>query len=55
MQVYAVGGRRGIILILKGREGQGWSLFVVELGKVLAFLEDSLRPGLSPSLVLKEF
>jgi hypothetical protein len=35
--------------------GRDWSLFVAELGKVLAFFEDSVRPGfVSPSSALKE-
>jgi hypothetical protein len=53
--VYAVGGRRGIILIPEGRKGRGWSLFIVELGKVLGFFKASGRPGfVSPSSALKE-
>jgi hypothetical protein len=44
--VYAVGGRRGLILILEGREGQSWSCFVTELGKVNAFLEASIGTGI---------
>lgn len=54
MAVYAVGGRRGIILIPEGRKGRGWSHFAAELGKVIAFFEDSAGSGIvPPPLVLK--
>jgi hypothetical protein len=35
LAVYAVGGRKGLILIPEGREGRGWCRFTDELGKVL--------------------
>jgi hypothetical protein len=54
LAVYAVGGRRGIILILEGRGGRGWSRFAAELGKVIAFFEASAGSGIvPPPLVLK--
>jgi len=37
--VYAMGGRRGIIYIPKGYEGQGWRKIVLELGKVRDFFK----------------
>jgi hypothetical protein len=37
--VYSTRGRRGIILLPKGRVGWGWSRVVGELSKVMAFLE----------------
>lgn len=39
---YAVGGHRGLLVILKGREGRGWKYFAAKLGKVVAFFESSL-------------
>jgi hypothetical protein len=37
--VYAMGGRRGIIYIPEGYEGQGWRKIVLELGKVIDFFK----------------
>lgn len=37
--VYAVGGRRGLILLPEGRDGRGWSSVSGELSKVLAYFE----------------
>jgi hypothetical protein len=34
-----VGCQRGFILLLKGREWRGWSIFFGELSKVMAFFE----------------
>lgn len=39
---YAVGGRRGLIMLSNGRGGQGWSGFAAELKKVLSFLSSSV-------------
>jgi hypothetical protein len=49
VEVYAVGGRRGIILIPEGREGRGWSRFATELGKVIVFFIASVGSRLVPS------
>jgi hypothetical protein len=38
--VYAVGGRRGLVLFFEGRDGRCWSCVSRELSKVLAVLED---------------
>jgi hypothetical protein len=40
---YRVGGRRGLIVVPKGRQGRGWKLFAAELGKVVALF--SCSPG----------
>jgi hypothetical protein len=37
--VYAVGGRRGLIMVPEGREGQGWSRFAAEMSKVKVYFE----------------
>jgi hypothetical protein len=36
---YAVGGRKGLVLLPEGREGRGWSRVAGELSKALACLE----------------
>jgi hypothetical protein len=41
--VYGAGGLRGNIFIPKGRDGRGWRSFVLELGKISAFLKVPLR------------
>jgi hypothetical protein len=38
---YAVGGRRGLIVIPEGSEGQGWRLFSIEMRKVVDFFGSS--------------
>jgi len=43
--VYGAGSRRGIIFIPEGRDGRGWRSFVLELGKISAFLKVPLRLG----------
>jgi hypothetical protein len=40
--VYTVGGRRGLLLIPKSREGWGWSCFAAELCKVKACFESTV-------------
>lgn len=37
--MYAVGGRRGLIMVLEGREGLGWSRFATEMSKVKVYFE----------------
>ncbi|GLT69620.1 hypothetical protein SLA2020_417570 [Shorea laevis] len=37
--VYEVGGRRGLIMVPKGREGRGWSHFAVEMRKVKVYFK----------------
>lgn len=40
-----MGGRRGLLLIPKGREGWGWHCFDAKLGKVNKFFEASVGVG----------
>jgi len=54
MTVYVVGGRRGIIFIPKGRDGRGWSRFILELGKVRDFLKAPAGQGLVRPVPLLE-
>jgi hypothetical protein len=49
LEVYAEGGRQGLILLLEGRQGRGWGRFERELSKVVAFLEAMAAPSLSSS------
>jgi hypothetical protein len=39
---YAMGGRRGLIVIPEGCEGQGWRIFAAEMRKVVALFGSSL-------------
>jgi hypothetical protein len=39
--VYTEGGRRGLLFVLKGREGWGWSCFGAELSTVKAFFDST--------------
>jgi hypothetical protein len=43
--VYAVGGRKGLVLFLEGLDGRGWSCVLGELSKVLAFLKTNGKLG----------
>jgi hypothetical protein len=53
--VYGAGSRRGIIFIPEGRDGRGWRSFVLELGKISAFLKVPLRLGVvRPATVLEK-
>jgi hypothetical protein len=52
--VYGAGGWRGIIFIPEGRDGRGWRSFVLELGKVNAFLKVSIRLGVDHSATVLE-
>jgi hypothetical protein len=47
VEVYGVGGRRGIIFIPEGRDGRGWRIFVLELDKISAFLKAPFRLGVA--------
>jgi hypothetical protein len=38
---YAVGGRKGLIIVLEGRDKRGWKMFVEELGKVMTAFDSS--------------
>jgi hypothetical protein len=38
VEVYAAGGRKGLIMFPEGRDGPGWSRVSGELSKVVAFL-----------------
>lgn len=40
--MYAMGGRRGLVLILKARDGRGWRRFAAELTKLLAFFDATI-------------
>jgi hypothetical protein len=43
--VYFVeGGRKGVVRLLEGREGWGWSRIVGELRKMISFLGSKARP-----------
>jgi hypothetical protein len=45
LAVYAVGGRKGLIIVPEGRDKRGWKRFADELGKVLtAFVSFSGKP-----------
>jgi hypothetical protein len=52
--VYGAGGQRGIIFIPEGRDGRGWKSFVLELGKISAFLKVPLRLGVVRPATLRE-
>jgi hypothetical protein len=52
--VYGVGGRRGIIFIPKGCDGRGWRSFVLDLGKISAFLKVLLRLGVVRLATVRE-
>jgi len=41
MASFAIGGRKGFIWFLEGREGQGWRRVAGELSKMVAFLESA--------------
>lgn len=53
--VYAVGGRRGMTLFPKGRDGWGWSCVFGELSKALAFLEATIEARSSGVAPVGEF
>jgi hypothetical protein len=40
-EAYRGGGCRGSIVVPEGQEGRGWSIFPAELGKAVAFFDNS--------------